>query len=122
MVFGASARSQAAGERVFEYCEAVLVPLGGITAAHSPSGRADPTPGREIRYTKPPSGTSPGRPSERRFGAFARSHAALAWMFGHCESALAPLGGSPVAYSSSRHAEQTPGHENRYATPPSGTV
>jgi len=91
VVFGASARSQAAGERVFEYCEAVLVPLGGIPAAYSPSGRADPTPGREIRYTKPPSGTSPGRPSERRFGDFARSHAALAWMFGHCEAVLVQL-------------------------------
>ena len=37
-------RSYAAGELMFEHCEAVLVPLGGITVALSPSGHAHPTP------------------------------------------------------------------------------
>ena len=54
--FRAFTRPLAASESVFEHCGDVLVPLGSSPVAHLPRGHAGPTPGREHRYTKPPSG------------------------------------------------------------------
>ena len=68
-------------------------------------------------------GDQSGRPSETHFSSFGfvRPHAALEWMFDHCENIMLPLGGSTVAHSPSGHADPTPGRENRYAKPSSGT-
>ena len=117
-------RPHAALEWMFDHCENIMLPLGGSTVAHSPSGHADPIP---LSRTRKPLRQAffwykSGRPKARHTSeTFYDSMWPGSWMFGQCEAILAQLSGSTTAYSPSRHADLTPGRKNRYTTPPSGT-
>ena len=108
VTLGASTRSNAAGEWMFEHCEAVLTPHGGSTVARSPRWYAYLTPGRDFRYDSAPVSSRLECPSEARFRASARSHAAGEWMFEHCAAVLTPHDGSPGYQSPNGYAHLTP--------------